>query len=91
MGPILVEFLGTLALCLVILSTGNALLIGITLALAIMLGGAISGGAFNPAVTVALYMNKSLSETQLVPYIMAQVLGGMAAFHLVKEGIRLPL
>ena len=50
----IVEFLGTLFLVFVIFSTGNYLAIGAALAVAVLLGGAISGGAFNPAVAIAL-------------------------------------
>ena len=50
----IVEFLGTLFLVFVIFATGNYLAIGAALAVAVLLGGAISGGAFNPAVAIAL-------------------------------------
>ena len=52
MNKYLVEFLGTLFFLYVILATGNALAIGAALAIAILVGGAISGGNFNPAVSV---------------------------------------
>ena len=54
MNKFLVEFLGTLFFLYVILATGNALAIGAALAIAILVGGAISGGNFNPAVRTAL-------------------------------------
>ena len=44
-----VEFLGALFLLYVIVATGNAIAIGAALAIAIMVGGSISGGHFNPA------------------------------------------
>ena len=50
-----VEFLGTLFFLYVIVATGNALAIGAALAIAIMVGGNISGGHFNPAVLVIMY------------------------------------
>jgi len=52
MNNYIVEFLGTLFLVFVILATGNYLAIGAALAVAVLLGGAISGGAFNPAVAI---------------------------------------
>ena len=51
MNKYFVEFLGTLFLVFVIFATGNYLAIGAALAVAILLGSAISGGAFNPAVS----------------------------------------
>lgn len=80
----LVEFLGTALLCFVIFATGNYLAIGAALAIAILLGGAISGGAFNPAVTIALLAAGKLPSSDLVPYIIAQILGGLVGLQLFK-------
>jgi aquaporin Z len=49
-----------------------------------MLGGAISGGAFNPAVTIALMYAGKLPRSDLIPYIVAQVAGGLAGLELFK-------
>jgi len=84
MNAILVEFLGTLVFLYVIIATGNALAIGLTLALCIYLGGKISGGNFNPAVTVMLVAAKKQNMNTLIPYILAQVAGGLAAMQLYK-------
>ena len=84
MNKYLVEFLGTLFLVFIIFATGNYLAIGAALALAVMLGGAISGGAFNPAVTIALKQAGKISRSDVVPYIVAQIAGGLAGFELFK-------
>ena len=84
MNKYLVEFLGTLFLMFVILATGNYLAIGAALAVAILLGGAISGGAFNPAVSIALMYSGKMPRSDLVPYIVAQVAGALVAVELVK-------
>jgi aquaporin Z len=84
MNKYLVEFLGTLFLVFVIFATGNYLAIGAALAVAILLGGAISGGAFNPAVTVALMYSGKLPRSDLIPYIVAQMAGALAGFELFK-------
>jgi len=84
MSKYLVEFLGTLFLMFVILATGNYLAIGAALAVAILLGGAISGGAFNPAVSIALMYSGKMPRSDLVPYIVAQVAGALVAVELVK-------
>ena len=54
MNKYLIEFLEIMFLTFVILSIGEALPIGLALTIAIYLGGAISGGYFNPAVSVAM-------------------------------------
>jgi len=74
-----VEFLGTLFLTYIIFLTGNYLAIGAALAIAVYIGGNISGGAFNPAVAVAMFYDGRLSANDLVPYIVSQVLGALVA------------
>ena len=81
----LVEFLGTLFFLYVIIATGNALAIGAALALVIYLGGKISGGNFNPAVSVMMVVAGKLPKQELIGYILAQILGGLAAFELYKR------
>jgi len=84
MNKYLVEFLGTLFLVFVIFATGNYLAIGAALALAVMLGGTISGGAFNPAVAIAQMYAGQLARSDLIPYIVAQIAGALAGFELYK-------
>lgn len=85
MNKYLVEFLGTMFLMYVIFVTGNWLAIGAALAVAVMLGGAISGGAFNPAVAISLYAAGKLPKADVLPYIIAQILGALAAFYVYKR------
>jgi glycerol uptake facilitator-like aquaporin len=85
MNKILVEFLGTLFFLYVIIATGNALAIGAALAIAIMIGGPISGGNFNPAVTIMMAVSGKEPMSDVIPYILAQVAGGLAAFELHKR------
>jgi aquaporin Z len=81
----LVEFLGTLFFIYIILATGNAIAISAALAVAVMIGGPISGGMFNPAVSIAMVAAGKLSSSDLVPYILAQVGGGLVALELFKR------
>ncbi len=85
MNKLLIEFLGTMFLMFVIFATGNWLAIGGALSVAVMLGGAISGGAFNPAVAIALYSAGKLPKSDLLPYIIVQILGALAAFYVYKR------
>lgn len=85
MNKYLVEFLGTLFFLYVILATGQALAIGLALTVAIMVGGKISGGNFNPAVSVMMAAAGKLSMRDLLPYVVAQVAGGLAALELHKR------
>lgn len=75
----LAEFLGTFALVMVILVTGNPIMIGAALTLIILLTSSISGGHVNPAVSFAMVSLKQLETELLVPYIASQILGGLAA------------
>jgi len=84
MHKYVVEFLGTLLLVFVILTTGNYLAIGATLSLAILLGGAISGGSYNPAVTLSLLAAGKLAAKEVIPYIVVEIAGGLTAVQLFK-------
>ncbi len=84
MNKYLVEFVGTLFFLFVILVSGEAIPIGLALILAIMLGGKISGGHFNPAVSVMMFLKQKLSAQDLLFYVLAQVLGGAVALQLYK-------
>jgi aquaporin Z len=85
MNKLVVEFLGTFALVLVVLVTGNAWAIGATLALAIVAGGAISGGAFNPAVATGMWMANKISKADLIPYVLAELLGAVVAYEVNRR------
>ena len=82
--PYAVELLGTLFLSFTIFFTSNYLLIGLALAIAIYFGGPISGGCFNPAITIASYINNSLHPLRLFPYIIAQIIGAILGFLIAK-------
>jgi aquaporin Z len=85
MNKYLVEFLGTMFLMYVIFATGNWLAIGGALAVAVLLGGPISGGAYNPAVAISLYAAGKLQKEDLLPYIIVQILGALSAFYVYKN------
>tara|TARA_Y100001935_G_scaffold134350_1_gene111203 strand:+ start:786 stop:1055 length:270 start_codon:yes stop_codon:yes gene_type:complete len=85
MDKYLVEFFGTMFLVYVILVTGDALAIGAALAVAILVGGKISGGNFNPVVTLIMGATGKQSTNETFPYIMSQFLGGLVALELTKR------
>jgi len=85
MNKYIVEFLGTLFLVYVIFATGNWIAIGFGLAIPVLLGGPISGGAFNPAVAISLYAAGKLAKADLIPYIIVEILGGLAGFFLYRK------
>ena len=80
----IVEFLGTMFLLFITFSTGNNLAIGTALAISIFLGKGISGGIYNPAGTIAAMYAGRLARADLIPYIVAQIAGGLAGFELFK-------
>lgn len=84
----IVEFIGTFFLLFVIglcvIEPGGAgamapLAIGTILMVMVYAGGHISGGHYNPAVTLGVWM-RGKCETKVVPfYMLAQILGASAA------------
>jgi len=84
----LVEFLGTMFLMYVILTTQNWIAIGFGLAIPVLLGGPISGGAFNPAVALSFYASGKIPKSDVVPYIIVEMLGALGAFYLYKYFVK---
>ena len=82
---ILVEFLGTFIFLSVIMATGNPWAIGATLAVLALLAGSISGGHFNPAVTLATLYNRGIAMDNAGAYIVAQVAAGLLAVSVVNQ------
>ena len=81
----LAEFSGSLFFIYVIISTGNPLAIGAALALVILMTSNISGGHMNPAVTIVMAALGKINTEEIVPYILAQVFGGLVALELFKR------
>jgi aquaporin Z len=90
----IVEFIGTFFFILVIGLTVVApmsgvsapaadhmapLAIGITLMVMVYAGGHISGGHYNPAVTLAVWMRGKCDTKDVLPYMASQVAGGIVA------------
>lgn len=79
---ILLEFLGTFIFLSTIVITGNPWMIGAVLAVLIFFGLDISGGHFNPAVTIMTLFNNSVEQINAFWYIVAQLTGGILAVSL---------
>ncbi|HVM81614.1 MAG TPA: aquaporin Z [Stellaceae bacterium] len=58
---------------------GVALAFGLTVVTMAYAVGHISGGHFNPAVTVGLFAGGRIPASSVIPYIVAQVIGAIAA------------
>lgn len=84
------ELIGTFFLvftvCTAVLSGAALAPLGIGAVLAVMVfaGGHISGGHYNPAVSLAVFLRGRLSLGDLGPYFAAQVIGGLAAAGLAR-------
>lgn len=68
---------------------GVALAFGLTVVTMVYAVGHISGGHFNPAVSVGLLVGGRFPAAELVPYIIVQVLGAVAAagiLYLIASG-----
>ena len=87
----LVEFIGTFFLILTVglsvFSSASgvipAIAIGFVLMVMVYAGGYISGGHYNPAVSFACAIRGALDWKALIPYWIAQILGGALAALLV--------
>ena len=92
MQKYLAEFIGTFFLVLTIGCTviGHGagpfapLAIGSALMVMIFAGGHISGGHFNPAVTLGVWLRGKCETKDVVPYMVFQVMGAVLAALVVK-------
>jgi len=62
---------------------GVALAFGLTVLTMAYSVGHISGGHFNPAVTIGLWAGKRFSAAHVIPYVIAQVAGAIVAAALL--------
>ena len=87
MKKYLTEFIGTFFLVLTIGMTviepgaGSMapLAIGTTLMIMVYAGGHVSGGHYNPAVTLAVWLRGRCPASDVVPYWVSQILGSLLA------------
>ena len=87
MKKYLTEFLGTFILTMVVIASiftpagmPTAFLVGITLSVLVIALGSISGAHVNPGITFGAMVVGKISKKDGVWYVIAQLLGGAAAF-----------
>jgi aquaporin Z len=91
MNKYLTEFIGTFFLVttigMAVIAPGAGelapLAIGATLMVMIYAGGHVSGAHYNPAVTLAVFLRGKCPAGDVLPYMVAQVLGATAAAAVV--------
>jgi aquaporin Z len=81
------EFIGTLFFLSIILNVVNDSSIGVIaiavgLLAAIYMVGGVSGGHFNPAVSIMMFMKGNLPADMTILYIIAQIIGALSALLL---------
>jgi aquaporin Z len=85
MNKYVTEFIGTfflvLTVGLVVLAANPMapLAIGAVLMVMVYMGGHVSGGHYNPAVSFAVLLRGKLQARDVVPYMAMQILGAIAA------------
>lgn len=89
---LIVEFIGTfflvLTVGLTVIGPGAGpfapLAIGCALMIMVYAGGHISGGHYNPAVTLGVWIRGKCETKDAVPYMIVQILAGVVAALVVK-------
>lgn len=79
MNKYIIEAIGTFFLVTTVAFTGNPLAIGAILAAMVYMGGYISGGHYNPAVTLAVHTRGKISHPEMLKYFFSQILGATLA------------
>lgn len=80
MKKVVMEFLGTFFFILTIAMTANPFAIAAMLMAWVYIGGYISGAHYNPMVSLAIALRGRLSWHMFGKYVIAQILGGFAAY-----------
>jgi aquaporin Z len=96
MNKYIAEFIGTFFLVLTIgctvIGAGSGVIaplaIGAALMVMVFAGGHISGGHYNPAVTLGILIRGKLQSADVVPYWIAQFAGAIVAALLVNKVLR---
>lgn len=83
MNKYLTELIGAFFLILVIGLTGNPIAIGSILMVMIYMGGNISGGHYNPAVTLGVFMRGKIEAKDMIMYWVFQLIGAIVAAFVV--------
>lgn len=73
------EFVGTFFLAVAITLIGNPMGIGLMLMAMVYIGGHISGGHFNPAISFACFVQNRLKLADMGLYVAAQSFGALVA------------
>lgn len=84
MKKLCIEFLGTFFFILTIILTHNAFAIAAMLMAWVYIGGYISGANYNPMLSLAVAMRGRLPWHELPYYMIAQIVGGTAAFFMAS-------
>ncbi|HSW79177.1 MAG TPA: aquaporin [Candidatus Saccharimonadales bacterium] len=79
MNKYIIEFIGTFFLVLTIGLSANPIAIGVVLAALVYMGGYISGAHYNPAVTLAIWMQKKIKPNEAGVYVVVQLIAAIAA------------
>jgi aquaporin Z len=96
MKKYIVEFVGTFFLVLTVglaVRSGSVLAplaIGSVLACMIFAGGYVSGGHFNPAVSLGVLLRGKLNKGDFVPYVIVQLIAAVVAWFMVTQLLGAP-
>jgi glycerol uptake facilitator-like aquaporin len=92
MNKYLVEFLGTMFIVFIIFATGHGLAIGAAVAISVLVGKIFNPNiSFNPVVSISLYSAGKLTKSDLMLYIIVEILGGLSAFYVYKKFVPTPM
>lgn len=93
-AKLIAEFIGTFTLIFVgagtVIATGNNDLVaiafahGLAIGLMVIAAGHISGGLYNPSLTIGLVVTRKLSVPLGIAYIVVELLGGIVGALLLK-------
>ena len=90
MKKYVMEAVGAMLLLLTVSLIGNPIATGMALVALVYMGGHISGGHYNPAISLGAWINGKLKTKEFGYYVLSQLIGGFVAsiFYFLLIGKR---
>ena len=79
------EYIGTFVFVLTVMISRNPIVIGLMLEVILMALGSYSKQSVNPCVSLAYFLNDDLSMSEMLAYIIGQMVAAALAFYTYKH------
>jgi glycerol uptake facilitator-like aquaporin len=83
-AQLVAELLGSFVFLLAVFCVGQPIPVAVGLLAAVYVFASVSGAHFNGTISVVKFLANEITSTQLAGYLLAQLVGGLAAYYVSK-------